>query len=429
MNYRGEGDYKDYLKWIPRGIGGAYGAMTGGLPGAKTGWDAGAKLSKLVGWGDYGAPVSNQIIDGGMGGGVTVNASDDLTGDIYLSHKEFIGNVTASSTGATPSIFQQTKYPLNAGIQSTFPFLSQLASNFEMFDFQGLIFEYRPTSGENATANSLGKVMMATQYDPDAADWLNSVQLMNYDYSSSTKPSVGMVHGVETANKQQAVNMMYTRTNNETTKSRVFTDLGNFYVATEGIPFTAAGTQILGELWVSYRVKLSRAALYQSMLGLNQPLDTFTNNSSVTEIMPVATLKKRVTNAGLFNITSSTAATIVVTGDSRLIAGCFQWVLYMNETVATTTITNIAIGTLVNISQVNQVLAPTGAMGPYIQTTKTAAQTQNIASGFFSVSNTNNIAPALTFTVAGTATTTAGIRWTLTISQVPCTLLTDPMTG
>nr|WGL41060.1 capsid protein [Circovirus sp.] len=428
-NYRGDGDYRSIGRGIARWGGGAIGAglgyMSGGVQGAATGfqrgWDTGASASKYVGLGDYGPPVSNQI-SGGMGAPITVNASDDLTGDVYISHTEFVGNVSASATAAGASIFQQSKFALNAGLQSTFPFLSQIASNFEMYDFMGLMFEYRPTSGENATANSLGKVMMATNYDPDAPDWLNSVQLMNYDYSSSTKPSVGMVHGVETANKQQAVNMMYIRTNNDTTKSRVFTDLGNFYVCTEGVPFTAAGTQILGELWVTYRIKLSRAALYQSMLGLNQPFDYYTGVSTAASMFGTTTPIGRPSDAGLWTLTSG-ATVVDVTASPRLMAGCYQWVLLMQDS-GTPTVSNVTLTNLINCAPVNQ-RAASGTYANLIFNVKAGGLPTMVASGYISVNNTTNVAPNFRITLNGTGLTAGGIFYTLSISQVPCTIVTS----
>ena len=156
---------------------------------------------------------------------------------------------------------------------NTFPFLSQIAQNFVMYEFQGLIFEYRPTSGESgASNNSLGKVIMATSYDPDAPNFVNAVQMENYDYAMSTKPSCGQLHGVETANHQQFANMQYIRTG-ASTRDKIFTDVGTFQLATEGVPLGSSTSLIIGELWVTYRVKLSRANIYGSYLCLNSATD------------------------------------------------------------------------------------------------------------------------------------------------------------
>lgn len=228
-------------------------------------------------------PVTNQLISGG--GGITVNASDDKTGDIYLSHREFLGNVQASASipgGATTALssFNVVSYPINPGLQATFPWLSQVASNFAMYELIGCIFEYKPTSGEFGTTgqNALGKVVMATQYDPDSPAFVNSVQMENYDYSDVCKPAEHMLHGVETAAAQRATKMLYVRTG-DSPKDKVFTDIGLFQIATENVPVSgSAGTTVvsnIGELWVTYRVKLSRAQLFSTFRNLATATDLF----------------------------------------------------------------------------------------------------------------------------------------------------------
>lgn len=249
--YRGAGDYSKYRR---------FGARLGNaLAGGIRGWRDGG--SRFRGFGDYsgdngtvttyGGPVDNQLIEGGNPP-LSVNSSNDLTGDIIFNHTEFIGNITASSTG-----FENRTFPINPGLPGTFPFLSQIARNFTLYEFNGVIFEFRPTSGEfGSTSNALGKVIMATDYDPDAAPFTNSTQMENYDYASSSKPSLTARHGVETALNQSALRMSYIRTGN-TSRDKIFTDIGQFQLATEGLPETG----VVGELWVTYKVKLSRSQI------------------------------------------------------------------------------------------------------------------------------------------------------------------------
>lgn len=258
--YRGTGDYsrmQKLQKW--RGIGARLGnALSAGMKAYRTGGN------RFTGFGDYndgssahvttyGDAVDNQLIAGGNPP-LSVNSSNDLTGDIIFAHTEFIGNIEA-----TTSSFENRVYSINPGLASTFPFLSQIARNFTLYEFSGLIFEFRPTSGEfGSSSNALGKVIMATDYDPDAQPFYNSTQMENYDYASSSKPSLTARHGVETATQQAALRMSYIRTAN-TSRDKIFTDIGTFQLATEGLPET--GT--IGELWVTYRVKLSRSQISQ----------------------------------------------------------------------------------------------------------------------------------------------------------------------
>lgn len=269
-DYSGQGDYaswKPFLqKWVPKGSLSAVGGYLAGGFGSHLGQAA----SNYLGWGDYaGEAGGNQIIaDSNVHKPITVNASNDLSGDIYISHREYLGNVTALGTGvSTPSSFSSQTFPINVGVAATFPWLSQIAVNFSLYELEGCIFEYRPTSGElGSAANTLGKVVMVTQYDPDASPFTSTIEMENYDYSNACKPSEHMIHGVETDPKQRATKMLYVRSG-VSSKDKIFTDVGFFQVATEGLPVNvAAGTQVnVGELWVTYKVKLSRANLFSAL--------------------------------------------------------------------------------------------------------------------------------------------------------------------
>lgn len=258
------------------------------------------------GTGDYamGPMSTNQIINGGGGPAqqqIAVNPLNN-SGDIYISHTEFVQNIfapppTNGLAGSSP--FNLVSFAINPGLTTTFPFLSQLAQNFSLYSLEGLIFQYKPQSGEtNLTSNSLGQVLFATNYDPDATPFINSVEMANYDYANTTKPSLGMVHGVETAKSQQALKMSYVRTG-EAQRDKIFTDIGLFQVATEGVPFSAGqSAQLLGQLWVSYRIRLSRANLYGSLLGQNIAQDHVTLTLGKTNVGAVAPVYKATNTLG-----------------------------------------------------------------------------------------------------------------------------------
>lgn len=258
---------------------------------------------------------SNQLVKGSGQKPLAVNSGRDQTGDVYLSHREFVSNVfvtytnttagvisaTAGSSTPVASTFAADGFAINAALSKTFPWLSQVASNFTLYAFEGLVFEYRPLSGEygNLSTNALGKIVMTTQYDPDAPNFTSSIQAENYDYTTACKPSEHMLHGVETKYTQKQGNMLYTRTAT-TSKDKVLTDLGLFQLITEGVPFNITNgfncstsglavnatsyPTIIGELWVSYRVKLSRANLFTT-LSNTIAQDYFVGRSSSTNAL------------------------------------------------------------------------------------------------------------------------------------------------
>lgn len=176
-----------------------------------------------------------------------------------------------------PSIFDCVGYSLNPGQSSTFPILSQLARNYTMFKFEQLVFHYKPLSGElgSVISNSLGKVMMTTNYDPDSFKFTNTRDLENYEATSSGKPSVPILHAVECNPAMRATKELFVQTQpmsdpgpnpgDSTLKDKSFTQVGLFQVATAGISQGANPSstedvppQIIGELWATYRVRFSR---------------------------------------------------------------------------------------------------------------------------------------------------------------------------
>ena len=358
----GPGDYKSWFNsWLPRGsfeTGGRFLGAATGIPGLDNlGAWAGNKASNYLGIGDY---VSGNQITGGAGSQQTIAVNPgDMSGDIVVARTEFLQNITATIGGSGQSAFSQIVFPINPGLAQTFPFLSQIAQNYTLYEFYGVIFQYKPISGENNNVNNgLGKVVMATQYDPDAPQFINSQQMENYDYANATKPSCGAIHGVETKNSQQFGNMQYIRTG-ATTRDKVFTDIGDFYIATEGVPGTPASTVTLGELWVTYRVRLSRAQLYGTSLGNNILQDQIFSTGDVNGYASVPLYKG--TNTLGCTISNASSTSYLITFPANIVQGTFLLMFRCSKATSNATVITGA-STFVNCSgyrMVNNVAAGT----------------------------------------------------------------------
>jgi hypothetical protein len=381
------------------------------------GWERGASFSKQMGWGDYNTPaVANQIVSAPPETSVTpafVNPGDDLSGDVVLYHREFIRNVTVSGSAGTSTAFELTSYELNPGIAGTFPFLSQIANNFELYEFQGLMFQYVPTYGESgSSSNNLGKVIMATNYDPDASEFASSVQMQNYDYSNSCKPSLGQVHGVETMSSKRASDLMYIR-EGDVTRDKVFTDIGKFQIATEGVPLAAGATSaIIGELWVTYRIKLSRAKL-RDTLGSSM-FDCFRSISNGTNIHNNLTASSE--NDGLVVMTPGSVSRYRATfNDEHVLPGkIYKITGRVFETVAATA-GSVTIATLNNLTFV-QIGSDATTLVNVATANKTTAENYGIAVCYVKVT-----APSTTTSfefVFGTALVAVGNTFHYTIEEV-----------
>jgi len=73
---------------------------------------------------------------------------------------ESLGSVKGS-TG-----FKATRYAVNPGIASMFPWLSKIAANYQKYKFNSLSFEFRTTVGEFAAAGQQGRTVLSFNYDP-----------------------------------------------------------------------------------------------------------------------------------------------------------------------------------------------------------------------------------------------------------------------
>jgi hypothetical protein len=177
-----------------------------------------------------------------------------------ITKREFIGDVLSGPLSGSFSGFNIQGYPLNPAQSSLFPWLSMIASNYEQYDIQGMVFEFKSTSGDSVGVNtSLGTIIMATQYDPTKPAFTSKLAMEDYFFSTSFKPSVSALHAIECKNSLAPTGgLLYTRTGTVASSDLRWSDFGNFYIATQGMP--NAGT-VLGELWVSYKVKLAKPRL------------------------------------------------------------------------------------------------------------------------------------------------------------------------
>nr|WPR18678.1 MAG: capsid protein [Chemarfal virus 68] len=218
---------------------------------------AGKHLSHLFGLGDY-SVKSNVFLQGSLPQIYNMPAG----GGTIIRFQEYLGDVITSGTANT---FSNTSYSINAANDNTFPWLSQIAANYEQYSFEGLIFEYRSTSANalNSTNTALGSVMMATQYDVSDTVFASKAEMLNYEFSNSIKPSENCLHMIECAPRQSTLTELYTLVGNPPAGfDPRFYNLGRFQIATTGFQ----GTNVnIGELHVTYQVRLLKPKLFDTI--------------------------------------------------------------------------------------------------------------------------------------------------------------------
>ena len=171
-----------------------------------------------------------------------------------VEETEYIAEIVPT---AFPNFSVQT-FPVNPGQGGTFPWLSNIARNFEKYEFEMLEFIYKREVSEFAANGQAGKVIMA--FDPDAADpaFHNKQQMEDNDPHTDCMPCENMVMRVPLDMLQRLNDAHFVRPGLQPAGTDIKTyDVGNLYVACQG---TAANTAV-GELHVHYRLRLRQPVL------------------------------------------------------------------------------------------------------------------------------------------------------------------------
>jgi len=157
--------------------------------------------------------------------------------------------------------YNATMYRVNPGDPTTFPWLRNVAVNYQQYELKGMLVEFKSTSATAvaSTNTALGVVIIGANYNPDEPVFSNKRAIESSMYVSSAAPSQSFVMPIECAASSEVARLKYVRfgTNIPTTASRALYDHCNFTVATQG----AQAASVVGELWVTYDVELSKPLL------------------------------------------------------------------------------------------------------------------------------------------------------------------------
>lgn len=237
---------------------------------------------------------------------------------ITFRHREYICDVNSSIA------FQTTRFNINPGLAASFPYLSAIAQNFQEYKFKGLVYEFKSTSADslNSTNTSLGQVMMACQYQSDAANFVNKVQLLNEMWATDGKPSQNLILPIECDPKENIYALQYVRSGAVPTgQDQKMYDMAIVTVATQGSQAAAN----VGELWVTYEVELYKPKL-SSGLGLALPSYHMLATSGVSTAAYFGANATNTVNFNQLGMTISTTSLIFPTG----VVGTYLVTIYWN---------------------------------------------------------------------------------------------------
>lgn len=214
----------------------------------------------FFGKGDY-SIKSNSLIDGG---GATSNDNIQFVPagnrETRIVYREYLGDVVAKGGG----VFGIQQFPLNPGLQTTFPWLSTMATHWDQYTFNGVVFQFKTTSSDYTANQALGSVIMATEYDSQDGPYTNKQDMLNSAYAQECKPSSSAIHGVECSPRDTPTTILYTRNFSvDQTEIRDY-DWGIFCIATQG--GTQVSDVVVGSLYIHYDITFRKEQLPRSIL-------------------------------------------------------------------------------------------------------------------------------------------------------------------
>nr|QXP07867.1 MAG: putative capsid protein [Arizlama virus] len=236
-----------------------------------------------TGQGEY---TTNSLVNGSDEVPAVISSAADETGAVTVSRKEWVMDIYGPTNA-----FNVQGFAINPGIEQSFPWLSQIAQNYEEYELKQLIWFFKSTTTDigSSTTGQCGTVVMCTNYNAGAALFSDKQIMMEYDGASSCKTTESMMHGVECdPDKLSGPTGYFVRSNNVVTGQDIKSyDHGIFQLAVANSP-VGFQNQTIGELWVSYTVELRKPKFYVGRgLGISQ--DLFCSGGGETASLPLGT--------------------------------------------------------------------------------------------------------------------------------------------
>jgi hypothetical protein len=247
-------------------------------------------MDKFKGNGMYGATetASNALVRGSANYDTipTFTNLGEEDGAIEIVHREYISDINGPAKA-----FVTSRYSINPGLPESFPYLSQIAANFEEYEIKQLVYMFRSTINDISTTGQCGTVMLTTQYNAGAQEFSDKVSMLEYCDAESAKTTTNQIHGVECdPAKLPGDGQKYVRTGPVPEGQEIKTyDWGvfNLGVANSPVQYLNAG---LGELWCSYRVILRKPKFYVNK-GYSIRRDIFMQPSPDNMLTPLSPLQ------------------------------------------------------------------------------------------------------------------------------------------
>lgn len=302
------------------------------------------KAMSFIGQGSYAA--ANNLVSGGGLSVPTFSSTTDETGALVVQHEEFVKDIYGVHWDGSNLLepFVSDSLSLNPGLSRNFPWLSQIACNYEEYEFLQLMFCFKSRVGENLTTSDgqVGTIMMFTDYNAaDAKRTTKQSMLQAYGTSVARVTDQDVLHGIECdPSKIKGDAHKFIRTGVVEGQDVHDFDWGLFQIAVDNTPI-GLSDKVIGELYVSYTVRLRKPRLY-STLGLaiqqDQFLVEFDDSTGAGVLAPVLATANNNSLGALLSVgtpvPTSTTANMKITLPSSF-SGGVEVVLISDPSVGT----------------------------------------------------------------------------------------------
>lgn len=176
-----------------------------------------------------------------------VPAIHNIGSETRFTHREYIGDVYASEAA-----FTTLEFPVNPGMNETFPWASRSAVNYEQYAMLGAMFCFETEASIASTPLGQGFVALGSQYDVAESAFLSKKEMFQSQFSVARRPSESFAHWIECNPEILVLPKKFVRSG--TLPVGIDPHLYDHCVTTlavGGQPVGSAGS-IIGELWLTY---------------------------------------------------------------------------------------------------------------------------------------------------------------------------------
>jgi len=245
----------------------------GEILGRKLGMFAGRLLGKITGTGDY----TTNLPPGGLPieeSAVPQFIKTENSRETRIRHREFVGNIFASTTAGE---FKIESFGLNPGNDSLFPWLAGIAQHYDEWEPHGAVVIFKTLTSTYAASQSLGTVIIASDYDVYDPTYTTKVEMANSEFAVSGNAAQNLMHPIECAVNERLTRVLTVKSGPlSLVDNKRFFDLANVQIASEG----CLANQLLGELWVTYDFSFYKPQLPLNPGGLGIVHQMFTTTMS-----------------------------------------------------------------------------------------------------------------------------------------------------